>query len=247
MKVKVVDLTNKKDSTIDLPEAIFGVSVNPVLLSQYIRVFLSRQRQGTAKAKTRGEVSGTTAKVWRQKGTGHARHGSRKAPIFVGGGKAHGPTGTQNYSLHISKKMKRAALFSALTSMVNQITVIDNLEAVCDKTKTLSTALSPFIHAKSRHLTLVLAQVNDKIIRTSNNLDYVSTTQASRLNAYEVLNTDTLIFTVKSLQKLEQTFLVPAKNAASVKTETVTPAAAAKPVKPKTAPKKSTTKIKIAK
>ena len=111
----VYSTSGKKTSTTSVKKKFFEAKINSSLMAQAIRVYLSNQRQAPAKTKSRGEVKVTKKKVWRQKGTGRARHGSRNAPIFVGGGKAHGPSGTQNYKLKMSKKMKKASLFSALS------------------------------------------------------------------------------------------------------------------------------------
>src|SRR3989337_4392523 len=104
MNIDIVNSQNKKVDTMTLPKEIFGLPDNPNLMAQAIRVYLANQHQGSKKTLTRGEVNRTTAKVWKQKGTGRARHGSRKAPIFVGGGIAHGPRGVTAASLKLTKK-----------------------------------------------------------------------------------------------------------------------------------------------
>jgi large subunit ribosomal protein L4 len=243
MKVNVIDLSGKKSAaSVSLPENIFGVKVSPVVLAQYIRVYLSRQRSSRAQAKTRGQVAGTTAKMWRQKGTGRARHGSRKAPIFVGGGKAHGPTGLENYNLRVSKKVRRLALLGALTSKVNDVRVVTSLDSVATKTNTLSKSLKSLITSKTPRLTLVLPDTKQNIIKASRNLDFITTTQASRLNAYEVLNSPLLVFTEDSLTKLTNTL-----NPASIKpTQDKTPKTPKSTTKlaPKVAKTKTTKSIK---
>src|SRR5690554_4960009 len=105
MKLTVITATSKA-SSIEVSDAVFGQKANPTLLAQAVRVYLSNLRQGTSKVKTRSEVSRTRAKWYRQKGTGNARHGARSAPIFVGGGVAHGPNGQQNWTKSLSRKMK---------------------------------------------------------------------------------------------------------------------------------------------
>lgn len=202
MKVQVVDITGKKQGDITLPKEIFGAEPNQTLLAQYVRVYRHRQRQAGAKAQTRSEVTGTTAKVWRQKGTGRARHGSRKAPIFVKGGQAHGPSGEQNYKLTMSKKMRRQALISALSSQAQIVAVLQGLEKVEAKSKKLAEALQKSLGWENTPITIILDTPNQEIIRGSRNLGKVAVTQAKRLNAYEVLHAKQLIFTKESLDQL---------------------------------------------
>src|SRR3972149_10087618 len=114
-KLSVFDQKGTKLTPMTVSDLIFAVKVNQPLMDQASKVYLSNQRRSLAKAKRRGEVKVTKAKVWQQKGTGRARHGSRNAPIFVGGGQAHGPSGTQNYNRRLSKKQRQASLRSALS------------------------------------------------------------------------------------------------------------------------------------
>jgi len=202
MKVQVIDTTGKKKGEVTLPKELFGVEPNQDLLAQYVRIYRHRQRQASAIAQTRSDVTGTTAKVWRQKGTGRARHGSRKAPIFVKGGQAHGPTGMQNYKLTLSKKMRKQALISALSSQSKIVTILEGLEKVGSKTKDLSQALSKSLEWKNTPVTIVLDTPMDGVIRASKNLTSVDITQASRLNAFEIIRAKQLIFTQKSLDIL---------------------------------------------
>lgn len=204
MKASVVDITGKKLGSFDLPTKLFGLTPNEPLLAQYIRVFRHRQRQADARAKTRGEVTGTTAKVWRQKGTGRARHGSRKAPIFVKGGKAHGPTGGQNYTLTLSKEQRRQALCSALSSQNSNLLIIEGLEKLEPKTKVLNEVLENALKLGKGRVTIVLDKPLENIIKASKNLPGLSITQASRLNAHEVLSTPKLVFTKASIDVLEK-------------------------------------------
>ena len=114
LKVTVVGIDGASKGSMTLPEAVFGAKPNKALIAQAVRVYLANQRQGNAATKTRGEVIGTTKKIYRQKGTGRARHGAAKAPIFVGGGVAHGPH-PHDFSMEFPKKMKQKALISALS------------------------------------------------------------------------------------------------------------------------------------
>lgn len=200
MNHPVYDTTGKKISTQKLPVELFAVKVNSKLISQYIRVYLSRQRQGTKKTKSRGEIAISTAKIWRQKGTGRARHGARSAPIFVGGGVAHGPTGQENYQLTISKRMRRLALLGALTIKSETISIITGLEKIKPKTKIVQNLINQI--SSSAKTLLILDQPNSSLIKAASNIETITVTQAKRLNAYEVLNHHHLIFTKESLKQL---------------------------------------------
>src|SRR3990170_5938571 len=120
MLIQVLNTRGEPAGKTDLPEEIFAVKASPRLLAQAVRVYLANQRLAQARAKTRGEVKGSGKKIWRQKGTGRARHGDAQAPIFVGGGVAHGPTGRENYKLKLPKRLKRRALFAALTQKIEE-------------------------------------------------------------------------------------------------------------------------------
>jgi len=233
MKAKVYDHTGKNTSTIELPAAIFAVKVSSQLLAQYTRVYLSRQRQATSQAKTRGEIALTKAKVWRQKGTGRARHGARSAPIFVGGGVSHGPTGDQNYQLKLSKKMRRQALLGALTSRADILTIITGLDKLSTQTKSFQTLITKI--TGDTHKTLViLDQPFTSVIQAAQNIKFITLTQAKRLNAYEILNHRHLIMSQACLKLL-----------AHPDTSTTTSVAATSSIPSKTTtPKKAPTKIK---
>jgi large subunit ribosomal protein L4 len=204
MNVTVYSLTDKQTTTV-LPEAVFNHPVSERLLAQAIRVYLSNQRQGTKKVKTRGEVSYSTRKIWKQKGTGRARHGSRKAPIFVGGGVAHGPTGLENYTLKLTKKMRRSALYGALTvkAQAQAVSVVDDLSKLDRKTKTMTKLIATLKVKPSSRVLLILDHAYPAVIQAAKNLKNIQPTQVSRLNVYEILNHPNLVFTQKSLSYLE--------------------------------------------
>ena len=149
------DTKGKVADTVDLSKEIFGAKINNSLMAQAVRVYLANQRMGTASTKTRGEVHGTTKKVWAQKHTGRARHGSRKAPIFVHGGIVFGPS-PRDFSLKLSKKMRRQALFSALSSKLKreEIKGITGFEKLPPKTKVMAAALKSLGTVSYTHLTL---------------------------------------------------------------------------------------------
>lgn len=212
MQLEVYNLNAKAVKKISLPKEIFAQKLNPVLIAQAVRVYLSNQRQGSAKTLTRGEVSGSGKKLYRQKGTGRARHGDRKAPIFVKGGKAHGPTGEENYKLKMSKKMKKKALFSALSEKAKNkdILIISGLEKIEPKTKIMLEILKK-LNAKfkdtAKRIILVLSKRQENIIRAASNLANVELVYVSQLNAYQVVKNDKIIFTLESIQALKDIFL----------------------------------------
>lgn len=214
----IIDITGKNTGTIDLPKDIFAAKINTANLAQYIRVYLSRQRSAAAKAKTRSEVTGSNAKIWRQKGTGNARHGSRKAPIFVGGGVSHGPTGGQNYKLQISKRQKKQALFAALTTKVSDSLFVSGFEKLTAKTSDLVKIVKTL--AKDSRKTLIIIDKPIKnIIAAGANAKGITITQATRLNPYELLNNNTIIFAKEAVDTIANTY-VTAKTKSEPKKET---------------------------
>jgi large subunit ribosomal protein L4 len=206
MKAQIIDTTGKKIDEVVLPSEVFEVESNPGLLAQYLRVYSHNQRQGTAKVQDRSQVSGTTAKVWKQKGTGRARHGSRKAPIFVGGGQAHGPRGTQNYSLSMPKVLKTQALALALTQKAPTITLIRGLEKLEAKTKLFDQMFKKINSDLKAKYLLVLDQPFNNVVRGTANLKKVKATQVGRLNAFEILNSAAILMTEASLSDLKSRY-----------------------------------------
>lgn len=207
-QVDILNTEGKIVGNMDLPEQIFAAKVNPQLMAQAVRVYLANQRQGTQFTKSRGEVVASTAKIWRQKGTGRARHGARSAPIFVGGGVAHGPK-PRDFSLKMPEKMRRKALFSALTERLKgkAILVIKGLEEVKPKTKEIAGILNNLKIAESARLLLVLPDKKENLTRAARNIDRVSLIPAASLNTYLVLNHQILLFLPDSFSVLTQTFL----------------------------------------
>lgn len=207
LKIDVYNTKGEKSGKITLPKEIFATPVNKQLVAQAVRVYLSNQRQAHAKTKTRGEVKGSGRKIYRQKGTGRARHGDRYAPIFVGGGLAHGPRGVENWQLKMSKKMRRQALFSALTSKSKEkrIIVVEGLEKIKPKTKEMVKILAKITNGKK--VLLVLPQVLENVLRSARNIKGIKLIQAQQLNTYQVLNSDSLILLEPSLKVIKETFL----------------------------------------
>ena len=219
MNLQVIDIKGKKTSTVNAADSLFTDKINEGLLAQYLRVFSLRSRSANARVQTRAVVTGTTAKVWRQKGTGRARHGSRKAPIFVGGGQAHGPIGNQNYKLGTSKKLRKQAMIQALSVQKDNLIVIEGLEKVSGKTTELAKIMgSAFKDIKK--VIFVLENSQSKIIQAATNLDTVSTTQAHRLNPFEIMNNNRIVFTKEALNTLTARFTTTPKKADSKTTKT---------------------------
>lgn len=198
-KIEVYSASGTKLAPVTAPDKIFKAKINPALMAQAVRVYLSNQRQAPARTKDRGDIAVTHAKVWRQKGTGRARHGSRNAPVFVGGAKAHGPTGTQNYRRRLSQKQKRASLYSALSLKFKdkQIICLSGLEKLTPKTKNFDQV---FTKLKLDRKNLHLFASGNNIKRGTANLPYFTLTH--NLNTYNILKARTLIFTKESLKSL---------------------------------------------
>ncbi len=207
MKIDVYTQTGEKLKTkVELNDRIFGIVPNEDLMVQYVRVYQANQRQGTVKTKTRGEVSGGGRKPWRQKGTGRARHGSTRSPIWVGGGTVHGPQ-PKDWSLKMPKKMRRKALFSALSQQLKEegVLVLNKIDLEGIKTKDLEGILKG-LPVKDKVL-ITLDNIDEKVILSARNLPKVKTIQVKDLNAYEVLEAKTVLFSRAALKVLEETLL----------------------------------------
>lgn len=206
------NIKGKIEEKIELPKEIFGAKVNNQLIAQAVRVYLANQRMGTASTKTRGEVHGSTRKIWRQKGTGRARHGSRKAPIFVGGGIVSGPK-PRDFSLKLPKKMKRLALFSALTSKFKKAEIkgITGFEKIEPKTKLMVNAMRNLgISDKDKKVLLVTPSTKkefENVYRAARNIKGVNILDANLLNAYEVFNNKLILLMKESLEIMQDRFL----------------------------------------
>lgn len=205
ISVSFYGLDGKIAGKISLPGEIFAAKVNPTLMAQAVRVYLSNQRTGTSSTKTRSEVAGTTKKMYRQKGTGRARHGAAKAPIFVGGGITFGPK-PRDFSLDLPKKMKRRALFSALTEKLleNNVKVLDTA-SVTGKTREMAEALKNLNIAGK---VMVVVDSKGKLTaQATRNIKGVTVQNASNLTTYEVLSAKTILFSKTSIDALKNTFL----------------------------------------
>lgn len=210
LKIDVFDTKGKVVETISLPQEIFGATINKALLSQAVRIYLANQRQGSASTKTRGEVRGSTRKIYRQKGTGRARHGAIRAPIFVHGGIALGPK-PRDFPLHFSKNMKKAALRSALSAKFKDggIKVVSGIEKIEPKTKLMVKVLSQLGFEENKKLLLVIPSVdgeNSKVTRAMRNIKGLSLTNSSLLHTYELLNHQMIVLMRNSIDILSKRF-----------------------------------------
>lgn len=203
-KVSVYNIEGKEVDTIELNDAVFGVEVNEHLVHMAVVNQLANNRQGTQKAKTRSEVSGGGRKPWRQKGTGHARQGSTRAPQWTGGGVVFAPV-PRDYSFKMNKKEKRAALKSALTSRVveNKFVVVDELKLDEIKTKKFVEVLKNLNVEKAL---VVLNDMDEKVIASAANIPTVKTTQTNELNVFDVLKYDTVVVTKAAVATIEEVY-----------------------------------------
>ena len=203
MKFDVLDKSGKKVSDVELSDAVFGITPNEKVMHAAVVNFLANQRQGTQSTKTRSEVSGGGRKPWRQKGTGHARQGSTRAPHWTHGGVALGPK-PRDYSYHINKKVKRLAILSALSdkALNGNLIVVDELAATEYKTKAVVSMLSA-IGAGKKNL-VVADVVNPMFVKSAANIPGVKTTVATSVNTYDVVNAEKLVVSVAAAKKIEE-------------------------------------------
>ena len=209
LSVPVFNIKGEKIASLNLPKEIFDTKINAPLIAQYIRVYLANQRQGTASTKTRGEVSGSTRKIYRQKGTGRARHGSIKAPIFIGGGIVGGPR-PRDYSLRINKKQKLQALFSALTQKNkknNIIALSDEFTEIKPKTKIFADFLQK-LNLYGKKILLVLPRIESKnIILAARNIANLKMIGATVINPYEILRNNKILITEEAVKVIKKHFI----------------------------------------
>ncbi|MDD3367384.1 MAG: 50S ribosomal protein L4 [Lachnospiraceae bacterium] len=202
--VSVYNMEGKEVGKIDLSDAIFGVEVNEHLVHMAVVQQLANNRQGTQKAKTRSEVAGGGRKPWRQKGTGHARQGSTRAPQWTGGGVVFAPV-PRDYSFKMNKKEKRAALKSALTSKVqdSKLIVIDDLKFDEIKTKNFQNVLT---NLKIEKTALVVIDNDMNVIMSAKNIPTVQTASTSTINVYDVMKANTVVLTKDAVTKIEEVY-----------------------------------------
>ena len=202
--VSVYNMEGKEVGTLELNDAVFGVEVNEHLVHLAVVAQLANKRQGTQKAKTRSEVSGGGRKPWRQKGTGHARQGSTRAPQWTGGGVVFAPV-PRDYSFKMNKKEKRAALKSALTAKVEEkkFVVVDEIKFDEIKTKNFANILKNLEVSKAL---VVLEDGNDNAVISAKNIADVKTAAINTINVYDVLKYNTVIATKAAVAKIEEVY-----------------------------------------
>jgi large subunit ribosomal protein L4 len=202
--VSVYNMEGNEVGTIDLNDAVFGVEVNEHLVHMAVVQQLANNRQGTQKAKTRSEVSGGGKKPWRQKGTGHARQGSTRAPQWTGGGVVFAPV-PRDYSFKLNKKEKRAALKSALTSKVqdNKLVVVDELKFDEIKTKNFKNVMN---NLKVEKGLVILADNDENVVMSARNLAEIDTTLTNQINVYDIMKAKTVVLTKDAVANIEEVY-----------------------------------------
>lgn len=199
INLKVYSQTGSEVSTIKLDKEVFGVEVNEQVMFDAVMTYLANRRQATAKTKKRHEVSGGGKKPFRQKGTGRARAGSSRSPIWVGGGTVFGPDGNQNYTIKQNKKEHKLALKSALTTKVKDIVVLDKLE-VAGKTKDVLAVLKAF---KAEEAKIMLVSEDEKVLQGAANLGNVIVVSKDNISVYDLLNNDKVVILENDIKELE--------------------------------------------
>lgn len=213
MEFKIHNQKGQEVGKADLPAEIFELKINSDLIHQVVMAQMANARNVIAHTKDRSEVSGGGVKPWRQKGTGRARHGSIRSPLWRGGGITFGPTKERNFKKKINKKMKRQALFMALSSKVkdNQMILLDKLELTEAKTSQMSAILNylklVFGNDFRKGTLIVLPEIDEKIIRASRNIPKIKTIGAKNLNTLDVLNYQQLILLNDSVGLIKKTYL----------------------------------------
>ena len=202
--VSVYNREGNEVGKMDLNDAVFGVEVNEHLVHMAVVAQLANNRQGTQKAKTRSEVSGGGRKPWRQKGTGHARQGSTRAPQWTGGGIVFAPT-PRDYTIRLNKKEKRAALKSALTSRVleNKFIVVDELKLDEIKTKKFQNVLN---NLKVNKALVVVDENSDNVVKSAKNIQSVKTAYVNTINVYDILKYNTVVATKAAVANIEEVY-----------------------------------------
>lgn len=205
-KIKVYNSEGKKVSERELASELFGVEVNEGVVHFAADIASANSRSAFSHTKTRGEVRGTGKKPWKQKGTGRARHGSRRSPIWVGGGITFGPRKDRNYSKKINRKTKRVALAMALSDKATHeaVVALDELKNELGKTKMMAEMLSKL--PVGRRVLLVLPESNPMALRASRNLQELKTVTVRSLNLLDVLKADTVLALTATLDKLEESY-----------------------------------------
>ncbi len=204
--IKVLDMTGKEVSNIELSEAIFGITPNEAAMHTMVVNYLANQRQGTQSTLTRTEVAGGGRKPWRQKGTGHARQGSIRAPQWRHGGIALGPK-PRSYRFTVNKKVKRLAMKSALSAKVldNNMIVLDTIKLEEFKTKTIVNMLKA-VSVEGQKALIVMPEADSMVIKSAANIPGVKTALVNTINVYDILNYDKFIVVKDAVAKIEEVY-----------------------------------------
>ena len=204
-KIAVVNMEGQQVGEMELSEEIFASAVNEAAMHLVVRSYLAAQRQGTQSAKTRGEVRGGGRKIYRQKGTGNARHHGNRAPQFKHGGVVFAPK-PRDYVIAVPKKVRRLAFKSAMTSKLNagEIIVVDELKLAQAKTKLMAQTLTKL--GATRKALVVLPQVDETVVRATANLAEAATTYVNTLNVYDILNAGKLVLTRAAVESVEEVY-----------------------------------------
>ena len=211
MTVDVYNQENSKTGTLDIADGIFNVKWNPDLVHQVLLAQMANARKPWAHTKGRGEVRGGGRKPWRQKGTGRARHGSRRSPLWPGGGVTHGPSKERNYEQKINKKMRRKAIFSVLSKKLadSQLKVIDNLSASEPKTRLTAKIIRSFSPEKKRPSFLLIPKASEKnIYRASANLPKVKSLSPKSLNVGDLLKYQNVLMDREAVKTIESYYKI---------------------------------------
>ncbi len=205
MKADLYNQKNQKIKQIDVPNRIFGVEFNPSLIHQVLTVKLANRRKHLAHTKTRAEVSGGGKKPWRQKGTGRARHGSIRSPIWKGGGVAFGPTKYENYTRKINKKMVQKALFSLLSKKLkeNQLKIVSDLVVEQPKTKVFIKLIRNFLVPGKDSVLIIPESGNKEIFLAGRNVPKVKIIEPTSLSVYDLLKYQLVLLAYKSVEVIE--------------------------------------------
>lgn len=203
MKINVYSISGKSQDSWELDLKVLGKE-SPALLAQAIRVYQSNSHQGTSSVKTRGEVNGSTKKIYRQKGTGNARHGAKYAPVFVGGGIAHGPKSIRPENLRLSKAMRRRSLASAILTKLNEKSVsgLTDLKKATGKTSTAATLLATVAGHPKNKVLVITKNAQPLLFRMVRSLQGVTIKRASLINAYDLIASDHVVTTKSAYDDL---------------------------------------------
>ncbi len=209
MKFDIVNIENKKVGQAELSDKIFGAKWNSNLVKQVMVAQLANKREPIAHAKGRGEVSGGGKKPWKQKGTGRARQGSNRSPIWVGGGVSHGPVKERNFSQKVNKKMKTTALFSVISKKLkdNEILIVDKFQGVGNKTKDWANVLKNLTDRRSRTL-MILENSNRGFSKAISNLPKIDTISPLSLNVYDLLKSKKIILESKAIEEMTKQYSI---------------------------------------